>query len=105
MVGSPRRRMTPEELAASKAAANLKRRLRMLWSGDSTIEEIADELVMAPAEIDALAVSMGLGERPEVDLYEPDEKTIRAACARIRAGWTPDERESRLVGPPRGRLE
>jgi hypothetical protein len=97
--------MTPEELAASKAAANLKRRLRMLWSGDSTIEEIADELVMSEEQVSALAASMGLGERPEVDLYEPDEKTIRAACARIRAGWTPDERESRLAGPPRGRLE
>ena len=97
--------MTPEELAASKAAANLKRRLRMLWSGDSTIEEIADELVMSEEQVSSLAASMGLGERPEVDLYEPDEKTIRAACARIRAGWTPDERESRLAGPPRGRLE
>lgn len=101
---SDRRRMTPEELAASKATANRKRRLRMLWCGDSTISEIGEEIGLNDAEVASLAAEMGLGERT-LDVYVPTPEEILRACSSLRMSWSQQERESRVVGPPRGRME
>jgi hypothetical protein len=96
--------MTPEELAASRATAKIKRRLRMLWTGDSTVAEIGEELGVEPAELHRLAEEMRLGDRT-TRAYLPTQQEIRLECARFRAGWTPAELESRIVSPRRGRLE
>jgi hypothetical protein len=96
--------MTPEELAASKAAANLKRRLRLLWSGDSTNEEICEELEITPGRLASLSAEMGLGER-SMSCYLPTKTRILVECAIFRMGWSDIERDSRIVGPLYGRLE
>lgn len=91
-----RRRMTPAELAAAKERANLKRRVRRLWAGDSTIAEICEEVEMTEEELRAFAVGLGLGERQEPTFYLPTPQEIRMETASIRAGWSQAERESRL---------
>jgi hypothetical protein len=96
--------MTPEELVASRATAKVKRRLRMLWSGDSTMAEIGEELGVDVAELHRLAAEMSLGERT-ARAYLPTQQEIRLACARFRAGWSAAELESRIVSARRGRLE
>lgn len=99
---NPRRRMTPEELAAAKEGANRKRRLRRLWAGELTLAEVCEEMGLPEGEVTALAESLGLGEREEPETYVPDPATIRLEAAKIRAGWTDAERESRLARPPGG---
>lgn len=97
MTTSPsRRRMTPDELEAAKERANLKRRIRRLWVGDSSFAEICEEVGMAEEALRAFAAAMGLADREEPEFYLPSKSAIRLETARIRAGWTQAEREARL---------
>lgn len=99
--------------SAVRLTANQKRALRRLWDGDLSIEEIAEDLSLASGEwlrdgenvevvefgVDAVmqaATSLGLGERPQIEVYVPTLSEIRAATALIRSKWTQREREERL---------
>lgn len=93
-----KRRLTPEEKSANKDRANLKRRMRRLWSGDLTMSEICEEMAMPHEAVAAFAASLGLGPREEPDVYVPTPQEIRQAAARIRMSWSPAEREARLGG-------
>lgn len=93
---SPRRRMTPEELKTAKEGANLKRRVRRLWAGDSSLAEICDEVGMDEPALRAFAATLGLVDREEPECYLPSPQEIRLATARIRSEWTQAEREARL---------
>lgn len=90
--------MTPEELTASLEGANQKRRLRRRWSSDATMDELCEEFDMEEAELLNFAQSLGLAGR-NCKSYTPTPEQIRLECAKIRAGWTETERESRLAGP------
>lgn len=79
-----------------KLTANHKRALRRLWKGDLTTEEICTEVGLTAEQLVFAAQSMGLPPREEPEFYLPDEATIRLECAKIRASWTPEEREARL---------
>lgn len=100
-----RRRMTPAEIAASKDRANKKRQLHRLWVGDSSFDEICDDLGMTAEEVLDFAASLGLGERPEPEFFLPTPEAIRLACAEIRAKWTEAERECRRSAAWSARLE
>lgn len=103
---NPRRRMTPDELAASKERANLRRRLRRLWVSDCLFEELCDEMGMTAAEVRVYAVSLGLDpNRPEPDVYLPTPEEILRETTKIKMSWTPVEREARLGGRPFGSME
>jgi hypothetical protein len=95
----------PEEIEANRARANEKRRLRHLWKGEHTLEDICEEMAMGEQELLAFAKTLGLSldERPEIDVYLPSSEEIRLAAAEIRAGWSLAELESRRV-PWHGRL-
>jgi hypothetical protein len=80
------------------AAANRKRQFHRLWKSDATYEELCEEMQMTPEEVRAFADSLWLGERPEPNPYLPSPEEIRIECAKIRAGWSQAERESRLGG-------
>jgi len=97
-------RKTPEEIARNKERANRKRKLRHLWRGELTLDEIADELEMTVDGLLAMAEQMSLGPRPEDNSYIPTQEQIRLAAAEIRRGWTSAELEARRVSPF-GRLE
>jgi len=97
-------RKSPEELRASRAAANEKRKLRRLWAGELVLEEICDEMGMTEDELLAFAASLGLEDRPESDAYLPTPEEIRLAAAEIRSRWTPAELEARRT-PWHGKLE
>ena len=73
-----------------------RRRLRRLWQGESTTEEIASELGLTEGEIMAVAENLGLPERTIADVYLPSALEIRLATAEIRSRWTQSEREARL---------
>lgn len=88
--------MTPEELATAKERANLKRRVRRLWAGDSSLAEICDEVGMDEAGLRAFAATLGLVDRAEPECYLPSQLEIRLATAQIRSQWTQAEREARL---------
>lgn len=96
-----------------KLTANQKRALRRLWDGDLSIEEIAEDLSLASGEwlrdgelvevvdfdvavVMQAASSLGLGERPQIEVYVPTLAEIRSATALIRSRWTQREREERL---------
>ena len=88
--------MTPEELKTAKEGANLKRRVRRLWAGDSSLAEICDEVGMDEPTLRAFAATLGLVDREEPECYLPTPQEIRLATARIRSEWTQAEREARL---------
>lgn len=96
MTSPSRRRMTPEELQAAKERANLKRRVRRLWAGDSSLAEICDEVGMNEPALRAFAATLGLVERDEPECHLPTPEEIRLEMARIRFQWTQVEREARL---------
>jgi hypothetical protein len=89
------KQLTPEQAAEAQAAANLKRRIKRLWKGDLTLEEIREETGMPVEEFLALAAGMGLVDRPEPDVYIPTADQIRMDTAAIRAAWSKSELESR----------
>lgn len=92
----PKRRLTAEELAASKARAQTKRDFRRLWSrSDATLDELAEEVGMTEAEAVAYAKSLGLSEHREPDFYLPTPEQIRIAAEEIRKSWTQEELEAR----------
>lgn len=101
----PRRRMTEDELAASRARATVRRRLKLLWRGDSTDEEIREDLGLDEAGFRALVDEMRLPDRTGQACYEPDPATIRLECAKIRMGWSQVEREARLEAATSSRME
>jgi hypothetical protein len=86
-----------EEIEANRARANEKRRLRHLWKGEYTLEEICEEMELGEPELLAFAATLGLGERPEIEVYLPTPEQIRLAAAEIRAGWTAAELEARRM--------
>jgi len=94
--------MSPEEIAESKVRANAKRRLRRLWVGDSTVEEMCEELGLNQKQFEALAEELGLGERGGV--YLPTQEDIRRECAKFRMSWSQHERESRLEASRSARM-
>lgn len=99
---SQKRRLTPEEKAANKERANLKRRIRRLWAGDLTMQEICEEMEMSLEEVLEHARALGLGERDDPDVFVPTPEQIRLEAAKIRMGWSESEREARLNGRPIG---
>jgi hypothetical protein len=99
------KRLTPQQIADAKKAANLKRRVKRLWKGDLTLDEICEETGMPSDEFLALAASMGLVNRPEPDVYIPTIEEIRLAAASVRSGWSQTELESRRVVGRRGTLD
>lgn len=78
--------------------ANEKRKLRHLWKGDSTIEEILDELGFTPEQLESARVFLGLprDEDRECKAYLPTPEQIRIATAEIRSRWSQSEREERI---------
>lgn len=102
---SSRRRMTEDELAASRARATVRRRLKLLWRGDSTDEEIREDLCLDEASFRGLVDEMRLPDRAGQACYEPDPATIRLECAKIRMGWTQVEREARLEAATNVRMD
>jgi len=84
---------------------NQKRAIRHLWKGELTMEEIAEEMGFTPAQLEAAAASLGLPARLESDVYLPTRDEIRREAAKIRAGWTPPEREARLAWSWRARMD
>lgn len=97
MTPPSRRRLTPEELAASLERAIRKRQFRRRWNSDATIDELCDEFGMDEVELLNFAQGLGLGGR-DCNCYTPSREQIRLECAKIRAKWTESEREARLAG-------
>ena len=92
----PKRRLTQEELAASKSRAQAKRNFRRLWSrSDATLDELAEEVGMTEGQAVAYARSLGLSEHREPDFYLPTPQEIMAAAEEIRKSWSPEELEAR----------
>lgn len=100
-----KRRMTEDELAASRARATLRRRLKLLWRGDSSDEEIREDLGLDEASFRSLVAEMQLPVREVKDCYIPTPESIRVECAKIRMSWTQVEREARLQGAFRCTME
>lgn len=80
--------------------SNQKRAIRRLWIGDLTTQEICDEMGWTETHLVAVAAFLELPARTEPNVYLPTPAEIRLECAKIRAGWSPAEREARL-----GRLD
>lgn len=76
--------------------ANEKRRLRRLWVGELTTDEIAHEMGWSLETLLAVARSLGIPDRIEPDVYMPSEIEIKMAAASIRMSWTDAERDQRL---------
>lgn len=74
--------------------ANGKRKLRRLWRGELTLEEVAHEMEVTLGELRVLVEYLELPERSEPDVYLPTPVEIQIAAAKIRAAWTPAEREA-----------
>ena len=81
-----------------------RQKCRELWTTSLTNEELARELGITPVQLYVAGQKLGLGQRwgyisrkyqPRQD---PTEDEIRARAAEIRAGWSEEERERRLVG-------
>jgi hypothetical protein len=101
-----------------KLTPNQKRAMRRLWRGGLTLDEIAEELSLSSVDfgdcetvdftadvVVAIAEWMGLPERVDPNDYVPSPEQIRMACAEIRQGWTPSEREARIGGGSAGRIK
>jgi hypothetical protein len=99
------KRLTPEQIAEIKERANLKRRVRRLWAGDLTLDEICDEIGMPRDEFLSLAATLGLVDRQEPDVYIPTVEQIRIGAAAIRSQWTQAELESRRMPRRDGTLD
>lgn len=97
--------LTPDQIAEIKQRANHKRRIKRLWGGDLTLEEICEEIGMTKAEFLAEAAALGLENRPEPDVYVPTPEAIRMEAAEIRRGWSPEVLESRRVARRHGMME
>lgn len=93
----------PDQIAVNRECANKKRKLRHLWKGELSVEEICEEMAMSEPALLKFAGSLGLGERPAVEVYIPTPEQIRLAAAAIRAGWSDAELEARRT-PWHGRI-
>jgi len=60
-----------------------RRRLRRLWQGESTTEEIASELGLTEGEIAAVAEMLGLPERTISEVYLPSAMDPRHPMSEI----------------------
>jgi intergrase/recombinase len=99
------KRLTPEQIVEIKERANLKRRVRRLWAGDLTLDEICEEIGMLRDEFLALAATLGLTDRQEPDVYIPTVEQIRIEAAIIRSQWSQAELEARRMPRLDGRLD
>lgn len=79
-------------------SANEKRKLRHLWKGDSTVEEIASDMGFSLDQLDEARLSLCLppASERECKAYLPTPEQIRLATAEIRAGWSQKDREDRI---------
>lgn len=68
-------------------------------------EEIADELGVSMNRLADFARELSLPVRQCVRIYLPSQEQIAQEAAIIRASWSRQERESRLRGVPRDRIE
>ena len=102
-----------------RLSARQKRAIRHLWKSEFSLEEVCDEMELSTDTfvsrgeacevrrftldvLHSIATDMALPERTPHDIYLPSESEIRVAAARIRAGWTQQEREERLKSAWRG---
>ena len=85
--------------------ASGKRKLRRLWRGELTLEEVASEMDVSLDCLFELARSLGLHTRIEPDVYMPSNLEIQKAAAEIRSRWTSHEREERLKAAHSARLK
>lgn len=76
--------------------ANQKRKLRHLWKGDSTDEEIREEMEFSEHELGEAIRLLELPERDEPTCYIPTIEEIRLQTAIIRSQWTQAERDERI---------
>lgn len=82
-----------------------KRKLRRLWKGELTLDEVASEMDVSLDGLFQLAATLGLHDRVEPDVYMPTTLEIQKAAARIRSEWTSHEREERLKAAHSARLK
>jgi hypothetical protein len=68
------------------------------WAADrsSFLRETYEIIDFGVEDVERCADELGLGERPNIEIYLPSREEIRLAAAAIRAGWTQEEREARL---------
>jgi hypothetical protein len=80
--------------------------LKLHWK-TTKVSVIAAHLRMEEPAIRRLAIRLKLGPRParlpDEDVEEPSPQEISERAASVRAQWSPEERERRRVGQPRGR--
>lgn len=88
-----------------KLTPNQKRALRHLWKGELTMEEIAEEMNFTAFELSEAVRLMNLPDRVEPDIYIPTREEILLEAAKIRAKWTPAEREARRCAAWSARLD
>lgn len=86
-----------------------RQKCRDLWTTSLTNEELAKELGINPVQLYVAGRKLGLGQRWEyinrkyTPREDPSEDEIKARAAEIRAGWSEEEREARLVGSRAGK--
>lgn len=81
-----------------------RQKCRDLWTTNLTNEELARELGINQVQLYVAGRKLGLGQRwayinrKYTPREDPTEDEIKARAAEIRAGWSEEEREARLVG-------
>lgn len=70
--------------------------LREHWQ-TARVAEMAEKLRISEQAVRRLAIKLQLGPR-ERDVLEPSQQEIDERSAEVRARWSPEERERRLVG-------
>jgi hypothetical protein len=78
-------------------------RLWQLWQTNVPYEEICDELKISQSQLFRMAKQRGLKHRPKPprsgrQIVDPTPLQIQQRSAAIRAGWSPEEENSRRVG-------
>lgn len=81
--------------------------LKSHWQ-TTKVSVISAHLGIEEPAVRRLAAKLRLGPRPkqlpvEDDAEQPSPEEISERAARVRAQWSPEERERRRVGQPRGR--
>lgn len=83
-----------------------------LWNAGLETQEICDALGVGRYKLLRLANKYGLPRRPANEkgvnmprVDDPTPQEIHERCMAVQANWTDAEREKRLVGFSRGRVE
>ena len=83
-----------------------------LWNAGLETQAICDAMGVGRYKLLRLANKYGLPPRPHNErgvnlpsVDDPTPKEIRERCLAVQANWTDAEREKRLVGYSRGRVE